>query len=120
MEVQKFSLNDVKGPVHTAQKITIPPFGTVNVQASTSVKGHSMWVHVLTEPMQGAQLPATVVPTATCGELHPGSSRVPVCLCNLSAHVVEIPTKAMVGQVIPANQVPLVVHPIRTTNEMWL
>ena len=29
----------------------------------------------------------------------------------------EIPTKAVVGQVVPANQVPLVVHPTRTTKE---
>ena len=103
VEVQKFSLNDVKGPVCTIQKVTILPFGTVNVQASTSVKGHSMQVHVLTEPMQGPQLLAAVVPTATYGELHPGSSRVPVCLCNLNTHAVEIPMKAMVVQVIPAN-----------------
>ena len=74
VEAQKFSLNDVKGPVCTTQKVTIPPFGTVNVQASTSVKGHSMWVHVLAELMQGPQLPAAVAPTATYEELHPGSS----------------------------------------------
>ena len=29
----------------------------------------------------------------------------------------EIPTKAVVGQVVPANQVPPVVHPPRTTEE---
>ena len=29
----------------------------------------------------------------------------------------EIPTKTVVGQVIPGNQVPLVVHPTRTTKE---
>ena len=118
MAVWKFSLNDVKGPVCTTQKVTILPFGTVNVRANTSVKGHSMQVHVLTELMQGLQLLAAVVPTATYGELHPGSSRVPICLCNLSTHAIEIPAKAVVGQVIPTNQVPLVVHPTRTTKEM--
>ena len=65
----------------------------------------------------GPQLPAAVVPTATCGELHPGSSRVPVCLHNLSTRAIEIPTKAMVGQVVPANQVPPVVHLTRTAKE---
>ena len=49
--------------------------------------------------------------------LCPGSSRVPVCLHNLSTHAVEIPTKAMFGQVVPANQVPLVVHLTRTYKE---
>ena len=117
VQVQKFSLDDVKGLVHTTQKVTIPLFSTVNVHANTSVSGHCMWVHILTAPMLGPQLPAAVVPTVTYGELHPGSSRVPIWLCNLSACTIEIPAKAMVGQVVPANQVPPVVHPARTTKE---
>ena len=78
VEVQKFQLNDVKGPLLNTQKVTILPFGTINVWANTSVRGYCIWVHVLTEPALGLQLPATVVSTATHGELHPGSSRVPV------------------------------------------
>ena len=54
------------------------------------------------------------MPIATYGELHPGSLRVPVCLCNMSAHAMEIPAKTVVGQVIPANQIPPVVHLTRT------
>ena len=77
-----------------------------------------MWVYVLTELMPGPQLPAAVVPTVPYGELHPGSSRVPICLHNLNACTMEISTKAVVGQVVPANQVPLVVHPTRTTEEL--
>ena len=117
VEEQKFSLDDVKGLVCTTQKVTILPFSTVNVHANTSVKGHCMRVHILTELNLGPQLPAAVVPTMTYGELHPGSSRVPICLCNLSACTIEIPAKTMVGQVVPANQVPSVVHPTRTTEE---
>ena len=98
MEVQKFCLDDVRGPVHTIQKVAILPFSTVSVCANTSVKGHCMWVHVLTELMLGPQLPTAVVPTVTYGELHSGSSRVPICLHNLSTHVMEIPTEAVVGQ----------------------
>ena len=64
VEVQKFQLNDVKGPGHTTQKVTIPPFGTVNVWANTSVRGHCMRVHVLTELAFGPQFPAAVVSTA--------------------------------------------------------
>ena len=117
MEVQKFHLDDVRGPVCTTQKVTILLFSTVSVHANTSVKGNCMQVHVLTELTPGPQLPAAVVLTGTYGELHPGSSRVPICLHNLSSHTMEIPTKAMVGQVVPANQVPLVVHPTRTSEE---
>ena len=76
-----------------------------------------MKVHVLTEPALSPQLPASVAPIATYGELHPGSSSIPVCLHNLSTHAVEIPAKSMAGQVIPTNQVPLVVHLTRTTKE---
>ena len=117
VEVQKFSLDDVKGLVYTTRKVTILPFGTINACASSSVKGHCMQVHVLTEPMPGHQLPAAVVPTVTYGELHPWSSRVPICWHNLSSHTMEIPAKAMVKQVAPANQLPLVVHLTRTTEE---
>ena len=117
VEMQMFSLDDVKGPIHTTQRVTILPFGTVNVHTSTSVNGHCMQVHVLMELMPGPLLPVAVVPMATYGELHPGSSRVPICLHNLSTHTMEMPTKAIIGQVVPANQVPPVVHPTRTTKE---
>ena len=117
MEVQKYQLDGVKGAVCTTQKVTIPPFQTINIKANAGVKGHCMKVHVLTEPVLGPQLPAAVVPIATYGEVHPGSSRVPVCLHNMSTHAMEIPAKTVVGLVIPANQVPLVVHPTRTAKE---
>ena len=86
MEVRKFCLNDIKGPVHTIWKVTIPPFSKVNVKANSSVKGHCMRVDLLMQLMPGPQLPAAVVPTATYGKLHPGFSRVPICLHNLSDH----------------------------------
>ena len=117
VEVWKYQLDGVKGAVRTIQKVTIPPFQTVNIKANAGVKGHCMKVHVLTEPALGPQLPAAVVPIATYGELHPGSLRVPVCLCNMSSHAIEIPAKMVVGQVIPANQIPLVVHLTRTVEE---
>ena len=117
VEVQKYQLESVKGAVCTIQKVTIPPFQTINIKANAGVKGHCMKVYVLMEPVLGPQLPAAVVPIATYGELHPGSSRVPVCLHNMSTHAIEIPAKIVVGQVIPANQIPPVVHPTRTAKE---
>ena len=117
VEVQKYQLDGVKGAVCTTQKVTIPPFQTVNIKVNISVKGHCMKVHVLMEPILGPQLPAAVVPRATYGELHPGSLRVPVCLCNMSTCAMEIPAKTVVGQVIPANQIPPVVHPTRTAKK---
>ena len=86
VEVLEYQLDGVKGAVCTTQKVTIPPFLTITIKGNTGVKGHCMKVHVLTEPALGPQLPAVVVPIATYGELHPGSSRVPICLCNMSTH----------------------------------
>ena len=117
MEVREFCLNNVRGPVHTTWNVTIPPFITRGVHANSCVKGHCMWVHVLTELMPGPQLPTAVVPMMTYGALHPGSLRVPIYLCNLSAHSMEIPAKTVIGQIAPANQVPLVVLLMRTFEE---
>ena len=116
-EAKEFSLDNVRGPVCTTWEVTIPLFSTISVHTKSSVRGHCMRVHMLTEPMPGPQLPAAVVLMATYGELHPGSLRVPICLCNLGAHSLEIPTKTVVGQVVPANQVPPVVLPTRTSEE---
>ena len=69
-----FCLNDVQGPVHTTQKVTFPPFGTVSVHGNTGVWGHCRQVHMLAEPAWGPNLPASMVLTATYRELHLGSS----------------------------------------------
>ena len=47
VEVQKYQLDGVKGAAHTTQKVTIPPFQTINVKANAGVKEHCMKVHVL-------------------------------------------------------------------------
>ena len=65
MEVWKFCLDDLRCPVCTTHRVTIPPFGTASVHANTSIKGHCMQVHVLMELMPGPQLPAVVVLTVT-------------------------------------------------------
>ena len=53
MEVREFCLDDVRGPVCTTQKVTIPPFSTESMHDNTSVRGHCMWVHMIMEPMPG-------------------------------------------------------------------
>ena len=95
----------------------MPPFGTVSVHGNTSVMGHCMQVHVLTESMLDPQLTTAVGMTTTYGELYLGSSWVPICLHNLSTHSIKIPTKTVVGKVIPANQVPQMVLLIGTLGE---
>ena len=63
------------------------------------------------------QLPTSIVLTATYGELHTGSSQVPICLRNLSACSVVIPAKVVIGKVTPANQVLPVALPMGTSGE---
>ena len=58
-----------------------------------------------------------IVPTATYRELHPVSSEVPIYLWNMSGHPIEVPTKAIIGKVTPANQALLVVLPMETLGE---
>ena len=117
VEVQKFSLDDVRGPVCATQKVPIPPFSKVSVHANTSVKGHCMWVHVLTEPMLGPHW------SQQWYQLWPMVNWILGPQGYLSACATwapmpwKFPPKAVVGQVVPANQVPLVVHPTRTTVE---
>ena len=64
-----------------------------------------MQVHVLAEPAWGPQFHTSEVPTATHGELYPGSSWVQICLRNPSGHPIIVPAKAVVGKVTLANQV---------------
>ena len=42
VDVKEFCLDNVWGPVHTTQRVTIPPFGTVSIHGNTSVRGHCM------------------------------------------------------------------------------
>ena len=54
IDVREFCLNDVRGPVCTTWKVTIPPFSTVHMHANSSVKGHCMWLRVLTVAYNGS------------------------------------------------------------------
>ena len=57
-------------------------------------QGHCLWVYMLAEPTPGPQLPTSVVLTVTYRELHLGSSQLPICFWNLSAHSIQIPTQS--------------------------
>ena len=119
---KEFCLDDVEGHLHSTLRVTIALFGTINIHGNTDIWGNCMQVHVLAEPAQDLQLPASMVPTATKGELYPGSSQVPICPRNLSAHPIIIPTKVVVGEVAQANKLLLVVLPMETLGKSapWL
>ena len=81
-----FCLDDVQGHVHTTQKVTIPPFGTVSIHGNMGVWGQCMWVHMLAEWAWGPQLPASVVPMGSCtqGPLKYHLPEEPECLPHKS------------------------------------
>ena len=80
-----FCLDDVWGPVHTTQ-VTIPLFGTVSKHGNTGVWAKCMWVQLyLLNQYEAPSCPPLWYPTATYGELHSGSSQIPICLWNMSA-----------------------------------
>ena len=62
----------------------------------------------------GPPAATSIVPTTTYGELHLGSSQMPICL---SAHPIVVPTKVVIGKVTLANQVPPVVLPMGASGE---
>ena len=110
----KFQLDDVIGPVHTIQKVTILPFGTINcrpipVLGNTACRFMSSWNQYMVPSGSGTY----IYLWGTTSWLLKSTS-LPVqleCPCCGSTQ------KAVVGQVVPANQVPLVVHPTRTAEE---
>ena len=112
---KEFCQDNVQGHVCTTQKITIPPFGTLNSHGKTVIWGHCMQIHMLAQPAQSSQLPISIVLTAMYGEVHPSSSQVLICLRNLGAHSTVIQAKVVVGKVTLANKVPLVGLPMGTS-----
>ena len=108
-----WKMSEVQSTPHRGS--LFPHLAQISVHSNTNVRGHCMWVHVLTEPMSGPQLPTVVVLIVTYRELHLGSSQVPICLCNFSTHSIKIPTKTVAGHLVPANQVPPVVLPRGTS-----
>ena len=110
---KEFSLDDVHGHVHTTQRVTIPPFGIINIHGN--IQGHCIWVNVFVKPAWG---PSCLLLNTKYGELHPVSSWVPISSRNLSTHPIIIPTKVVVGKVTPANWVPLVALPVDALGEL--
>ena len=106
---RRFCLDDVQGLVHTAQKATIPPLWTVSIHGHTGIWDTTCGSICLPnqyEALNCLLLSFQLLPMENCTQ---GPLRVPICLRNLSAHPIEVPAKAIVGHIAPANKVPLLV-----------
>ena len=103
---RRFSLDDIWGLVHTTQT---PPFGTVSIHSHTGVQDTacgSMCLPNLHKAPNCLHLWFQLLPMGsyTWGPLEYQSVSE-----TLSAHSIEVPAKAIFGQVAPTNQVPSVV-----------
>ena len=100
----------IQGDIKTTREITIPPLGTVHIKGMTKERCQSKRVHVMT------QAPAKcyseqVMTTSTYTELRPDSSKVTICVRNLSAKPMTIPAKTSIESVSTANIIPPMLAP---------
>ena len=117
LHLRNSALDDAQGHVHMLQRVTTALFGTMNIHGKTDIQGCCMLAPCAHRTSMDPQLPTSIVSTATYGELHPDSSQVPICLKNLNACPIVIPTKVIIVKVALANQVPPVTLPMGTSGE---
>ena len=99
---KRFRLEDAEGPVAASKAIIVPPFETIKVQGITKIRGHVKGVHVMTEAPE-KEYSNSVLTTRAYTELKAGSTRVGVCLRNMTPRTVKIPAKTVIGRVCAAN-----------------
>ena len=112
----EFKLDDVRGSVHTSQKITLGPFKSTTV--SGILKGpvknsaYHKHVNVSVEPLEShkeGKNAFCAVPGYTF--LKPGSNRVKVMIKNLTARVIKVQQGSKIASMEAANVVPHMLAP---------
>ena len=104
-------LKGVNGDVRTTKKVVIPLLETVQVHGLTKYHCHSKRIHVIADQPQNS-FANQLVTTSTYTELKPGSSKVTLCVQNLSAREVVLPAKSVIGTISAANVVPPMLAPL--------
>ena len=97
--------------ITTPKEVILSPFEMQTMPGFNKVMGHVKPVHVITEPRQQA-LSNKVVATSMYNDLKPGSSRVKICLWNLTSEKIAISAWCVMGQIQAANEVPDVYSPV--------
>ena len=101
----------LKGLIATTNEVILSPFEMQTMPDISKVTGYGKQVHVITEPKEHV-LSNEVVATSTYDDLKPGSSRVKICLQNLTLKMIVIPTCYVMGQLQAANEVPEMYAPV--------
>ena len=111
----EFNLDKVDGTVKLTKSIQIAPHQTVHVQGLSKVRGHDKRVNTITEPLESSK---SIVAVPSYSILKPGSSKVQVCLQNLSNTPIKLKAKTVVARVAAANVVPAMLAPNLDNDEM--
>ena len=106
-----FDLSTVRWPLTTTMEVILSPFETQTVPGTSKVKSHVKWVHVIVEPREQGFSNEVVTISMYC-DLKPDSSRVKICLWNLTLKKIVIPTQCVMRQIKAANEVPDMYAPV--------
>ena len=116
VDEKSFKLDEIKGAVHTTQKLTLGPFenATVTGILKGPVKNSSYYKHVNVslEPLDAhkeGENNYCAIPGYTF--LKPGSDRVKVMIKNLTARVIKVQQGSKVASIEAANVVPHMLAP---------
>ena len=95
----------IQWDIKTTRRIAIPPLETIQIQGLTKERCHMKKVHVMMEaPAQ--HYCEQVITISICTELKPGSSKLTICMRNVSAGPVTIPARTTIGSVSAAYIIP--------------
>ena len=97
-----FNLLTVKGLIITSKEVILSLFEMQTVPGVSKVTVYIKWVHIIAEP-RGQGFSTEVVATSMYSNLKPSSSRVKICLQNLTSQKVTIPAQCFIGQIQVAN-----------------
>ena len=105
---KEFTLEDVKGPVNLAQKVSLQPGCTIKMKGIMQVKGHSKQINVVTEPIEkeGPIEPVAIMTVPMYTVCKPGSNRATVVLQNMTQETVVLQKGKIVTHITAANFVP--------------
>ena len=114
-EEQKFKLDDVRGSVHTTQKITLGPFESRTL--SGILKGpvknsaYHKRVNVSVEPLEAHRGESQYCAVPGYTFLKPGSDRLQVMIKNLTTRTIKVSQGSKVASMEAANVVPHILAP---------
>ena len=95
----------MNGKVKLTKSVVIRPFQTVHVSGLTECSQHFKRVYIIAESDPEREYGAAILINGYT-VLKPGSSRVYICIRNISCQCIMIPAKTVIAKIAAANVVP--------------